>query len=226
MWRTPKEIRVVKGPESALFRETIGTMIDELTSERDCEEIEGMQTTYRVSAFDDLPMMQRLGLLRDVSHALLRKDAPPLKLTAVNEATLAAIINNVEQLIWCEIDDEDISVAEVPRDKYYWRALLLACNHTEDSDLKHGESDDDKTEVESVAKDDWEIEIQSLADRFLWDIDFEYTDIPDMPPEQAEAERRAIGIEQDYYDTLPPDPHEDEFDSLVGQIRVLCNTTT
>jgi hypothetical protein len=221
MWRTPTGIRVATGPESVLFRKTIEMMIDEMVTELDCEELDDMQTTYRVRVFDDLPMMQRLGLLHEVAKALLLEDVPPPKLTSVSEGTIAAIINNVEQLIWFEIDSEGLSVDEVPRDQRYWRGLLLACTNTEESDALSCENDD-RIDVTSSEYGDWEIEIQVLADEFLWDIDFEYTDIPDMAPEQAEFEREALDIDRDYYTSLPPDPDEDEFESPVERVRLLC----
>jgi hypothetical protein len=70
--------------------------------------------------------------------------------------------------------------------------------------------------------DDWETEIESLASGFLWDADFEYTEIPDMPPERAAAERESLGIDNDYFTALPPDPNDEEFDDLVDRIRKLC----
>lgn len=223
MWRTPKGTRIITGVEALLFRETIGMMIDELLTERECEDIEGMQTTYRVEAFDVLPLMQRLGLLHDVASALLRADVQLPKLTAVNEAALAAIINNVDQLIWFEIDNEDVSIDEVLGDRHYWRRLLLACNDAAEDGPVTDDEEFAKTVVSSSDKKYWDIEIQVLENRFLWDIDFEYTDIPDMPPEKAAAERRALNIERDYYTALAPDPREKEFDALIERVRALCN---
>lgn len=225
MWRTPTGTRSIAGAEAVLFRATIAVMLDDLLAERECEDVAGMQTRYRVEAFDDLPLMSRLGLLHDVAQALLRSDVPPPRLTAVHEATLAAIINQVEQLIWLEIDAQDVAVEEVPRDPCMWRGWLLACNAAaEDSPVPEDDAFE-KTAVTSPDHDDWQLEVEMLAERFLWDVDFEYTDIPDLPPEQAAAECRALGIEPDYYTALPPDPREDEFDALVDRLRALCGGT-
>jgi hypothetical protein len=56
---------------------------------------------------------------------------------------------------------------------------------------------------------EWDVFLDSYEDRFLWDIDFEDIEIPDMPPDQADSVRQMMGITDDYYSSVPPDLDND-----------------
>jgi len=81
MWHTPDGDRVLTGAEEALFRKGVELLLIEI-------EQDG---TVGLDVFDALSRGAQLALLHTVSVALQTKAQTAPVLTALNEATIAAI---------------------------------------------------------------------------------------------------------------------------------------
>ena len=80
----------------------------------------------------------------------------------------------------------------------------------ENSDGDH-EALDEENGVELSPECDetekWEFEIECIADRILWDRDWELDDLMvDNSPEQANFLKAHLGIDGDYFTSIAPDP--------------------
>ena len=143
MWWTPDGERTLQGPETQLFREALGVLVDMV---RDGDE--GMWQ-FNAPPFDNLQPNQ--AVLAQVGIALLREDQPMPKLTAVLEAAVGAVYESIRVMVEIEIDEpaED-------RESPSWRELVLAAGRERGiEDLLDPESED---------LDGWEVIVDCLAD--------------------------------------------------------------
>ena len=100
MWITSLGDRVLRGAEWELFRVGLSTLWDDTESQEDDEE----PGTTGVQLFDRLPSPGRLALLAQVATGLHDRAKPCPDLTALNEATVAAIFAQFRYLVEVEID--------------------------------------------------------------------------------------------------------------------------
>ena len=207
-WRTEIGERTLKGAEATLFRESLGNVVDmveaELAGDSDLWE-------FGIPVFDQLGAHAKLALLAEVGWALLRDtDACP-KLTAINEAAVAILFANIEHSLHFEVDAQKDGF----EDSQFWRPLVLAAYY------QMGDTNDlpapDCTDTE-----DWELLVDVLSQRILWDDDFNDADrFLDAPPDEAESLRDRFGIDDDYYRAIPPDPSEIELPGIRAKLKEL-----
>ncbi|MEM6473038.1 MAG: hypothetical protein AAF802_25985 [Planctomycetota bacterium] len=212
-WHTPSGDRSLGGEEAELVRDSIAAMVEELAS---CRETEDEPWRYGICLFDDLSWTQQLGLLDQLASYLLMETEQTLELSGINEAGVAAIYRNIAQQIELEIELEEVSPPEY---RCRWRAATLAafvCN--EHAEVLEAEGDGPaafEIDPESTVVAEWESIVDCLADRVLWDRDFEMVnEVIDAPPERAAAMRAALGIQPSYYTAIAPDPTEHQIDAL------------
>jgi hypothetical protein len=68
----------------------------------------------------------------------------------------------------------------------------------------------------------WDLLIESLADCILWDRDYEMAEaFLDDDPEQAAAKKMMLGIDEDYFTGLAPDPRDEQLGDVVASITRL-----
>ena len=66
----------------------------------------------------------------------------------------------------------------------------------------------------------WNTLIEHLTDAVLWDRDFEMADsFLDIDPSVSQRRRRMLGIDDDYFTRVAPDPRPDEVWNLVSRTR-------
>jgi hypothetical protein len=66
----------------------------------------------------------------------------------------------------------------------------------------------------------WEGLVDSLADAILWDRDFEMAEsFLDVDPGVSHHRRRLLGIDDDYFTTVAPDPRPGEVCELISKTR-------
>ena len=69
-------------------------------------------------------------------------------------------------------------------------------------------------------KETWTILVECLAGCVLWDNDYESQESFDLPPEESRKFRSLLGMADDYYTDVPPDPPDDQanlyIDALMG----------
>ena len=68
---------------------------------------------------------------------------------------------------------------------------------------------------------DWERLIICLQDHVLWDTDFEMVDHLDAAPEAARRVKCRLGIAEDYFVAIPPDPSDADAERLLAELRTL-----
>lgn len=208
-WRTSQGVRTLNGAEAALVRDALEDVADNVEDELSGEDA----WEFGVRQFDQQEPLVKLALLAEVGSALLRDTEVVPELTAINEATVAVLFAHIQQSIEFEIDCED--GLEAP---YFWRTLVLAAfqgiEHTDDLEPPTPDCRDD---------DEWSSIVESLADRILWDRDFEIADdIADLSPEQATAVRESARISRDYCEALPPSPREADLPGIRAAIKEHC----
>jgi hypothetical protein len=146
----------------------------------------------------------------------------------VNEAAVAAIYQNIVQQIELEIELHLVSPVEF---RTRWRqSVLEAYRENEEEDVVQQEilsQDADNAsvfdiDVDCLEVDRWQWLVELLADRVLWDRDFEMVnEMIDAPPERAAAMRAALGITPEYYTAIAPDPTDHQLDALFESLEGL-----
>ncbi|PAY20857.1 hypothetical protein CKO51_03690 [Rhodopirellula sp. SM50] len=224
-WHTPFGDRYLVGEEAELVRDSLATMVQELAS---CRETEEEPWEYGVTLFDELTWQQQLAVLDLLATNLLQETDQTLELSGINEAAVAAVYQNIIQQIELEIELHPVSPEEF---RCRWRqAALDAFLENEDDDVllreERLQEADQKSvfdlEVDSLEVDRWSWLVEVLADRVLWDRDFEMVNVMiDAPPERAAAMRAALGIHSGYYTAIAPDPTDRQVDSLFESLEQL-----
>ena len=159
--------------------------------------------------FDALQPTQQMAILHEVAHGLLDSETPVVQLTAVREATVYAIYCELESLVEIELD---LSGQTEP-DFEFRERIIRAYEQPDDQST---EWDDDPTvakapEFDAPDRDcedirQWKRVIELLADRVLWDRDFELEEaFADHDPEKIKSIKRYMGINAVSYThlTLP-----------------------
>ncbi len=129
-----------------------------------------------------------------------------------------------------EDDDEDIN--ESPS---FWRSLTRdAIRESGDSEIDEvgdNEFEADEFEEETYEPTDetcidlekWELRLRTLADRILWDRDFEMDySFADAQPDIASFIKGNMGIEDGYYVAIAPDLTLDKVPAALDSIRSLA----
>lgn len=247
MWPTSDGNRTLRGAEAILLASTIDVMIDQLSDYIDCDDEAHPQVNAAIcqtgiSVFDSLTISQRIAVLHHAALQLLT-DAPfPHDcLSAIDDATIAAIYAEVRDQIEIEIDFYRYDFLDVDRDAnstgadrgelvtsaadVQWRRLIHnACLEVLDED---GSWCDVVTNAElaRVELSEWEVWVDCLASAILWDRDFEFAEtFLDADPEAARQRRKTLGITDDYFVMPAPDPSADKIDQLVSKTRDLVRS--
>lgn len=211
MWQTSIGTRTLAGSEAELVRQLLGYVYYQMsvTLQTPDEPFES-----GVSLFDRLEIPQQMALLAEVGRALLQDSQPAPKLTALREGTVGVLY---EQLRWC-VDEEIDREQQAQTPHRYWRTLIVnACRGFESpdelADLPAPDSDD---------ADAWDLVIESLADRILWDRDWEMEDLfADAIPERGRQLKQFLGIDDGYFRDIAPDPTEQQLAGVRQQLEAL-----
>ena len=91
--------------------------------------------------------------------------------------------------------------------------MLAVCRERGIEELLDAQSDD---------LDEWEVLIGSLAGEVLWDEDWKDSEsLMDADPRAGRAVKELLGIDEDYYIAVPPDPTEEEMKGVWVTLRGL-----
>ena len=231
MWGTSHGDRTLNGHEAALVRKSVGYLRDMITASIDLDE--PYQTD--VSLFNQLQPTQQLAVLHEVAFALLDSEVEILELTAVREATVYAIFKELNSLIEMEIDfaksikaslnpnllsSTAFDLASIPPE-FQTRALVEAAIHQANDSPEEWEDGNserqefDSPPIDSTSFECWSATIETLANRILWDRDFELESVfADHDPSQVSDIKAYLGINDDYFSTAAPDAYSDEFQRI------------
>lgn len=224
-WHTEDGDRVLAGAEANAVKESIAVMLDDLSYCR-ANSLDVL-SDYGVELFDELAWEQRLATLEKISRYLFTHTAETLELTAVNEAAVGAVFENIVQQIELEIDRE--LEEQDKSDRYFWRSLVIEAilETSRSKDEANAECEENNFEVpnlDSTELDQWRWFVEVLADRILWDRDFEMGHVlVDCPPENSVMLKQILGIDDNYYTAIADDPRSDEVDRMLDSIRAITS---
>ncbi len=229
MWHTSMGERVLEGTEAHLLRETIASLVDWIAfSETQGDEFCGLDFVSGIGIFDALEGTQKLVLIDQAARFLLSPTEEVLPLNAISEAVVGVMFEHLRQQVRTEIDmqrfgdDDDCPTAELS-----WRELIrqtrLSLMESNDEDLSASE-DSGPPLTSSTDMSEWDLQIELLADRILWDRDYELADsLMDADPDSAQLHRSSLGISDDYFSAIAPDMREAQVDELLTGLRQFVN---
>ena len=202
MYKSSIGIRVLQGAERRLFIESLAMIVDLLTDDDFPTEI---------AIFDDLTRNQRIAVYHNVARALLAEDEPPPRLTAVIEAAVASVYRFAGDMLDLELSDVAAGLEGGELGRSDWRA-----NRAGRGAGGRGKRLPDPDETDPDA---WERVLDRLQDRVLWDNDWEMVAALDAAPDRARRVKRELGIAEDYFVAVPPDPRDAEALRLLDELR-------
>ena len=211
MWRTPAGVRFASGFEAELLRELLGCLYDEVDTAVRYDD-PGLAAETGVRLFDQLQPTQQVALLAEVGQALLDPNTSPPELTAVREATIAALMETLRCGILFEAERQVVD-EELVLD---WRQLLIDCL------AEQSLEDDEVHAADCTDAEEWEYSISSFASNFLWDADYDMEDITaDLGPEHSSALHALMRFPDDYFSEVAPDPLEKDLPSIRAQLNAI-----
>jgi hypothetical protein len=216
MWWTSVGERVLRGAEWNLFREGLSTLwVDVETSDDDDEE----PGTTGVAVFDRLRKPERLALLAMVTRGLNAADEPCPDLTALTDATIAAVFAQIRYLIRVEIEEERMAWDDRSTVRASWsRELVL--------DAAREVYPDRETPFPQADSDDlkeWFDLVDFLLDRILDDRDYLAGNaFLDADPALSRALKAQLGIPEDYFSAIPTNPTPEALESIRNDLRRIC----
>lgn len=220
MWHTSRGDRTLDGDEAALVSRAIDEMVAALLMHVDEEfEDDATDCVSGIAVYDACTPSQRIGLLHDVAKHLLTETQEPLPLSALADATVAAVFIEIRDQIAIEIG----LASDLPEEGLSsWRQMVLDAHQS----VFPSRADEDhvaSTHGLSATSDDlheWEAMVEELADLILWDRDFEMAEVfLDIDPGVSRHRRRLLGIDDNYFTTVAPDPRPQEVFLLASRTR-------
>jgi len=215
-WHTEIGDRCLAGPKARLIREIVNSMADMIAAELDDGgDDDGFD--YGIPVFDRLTPAQKLALLEQVLRQLLTPTDKPPELTAMNEGAVAAIYAAGGQMVVSEIEMESDLEEMGSCDAQEWRKLVLDV-------ARAGECPSTELPAASCRDEsEWKCLLDSITMRVLWDDDCMGAEaVLDATPDSAHRYRQTLGIEQDYFIAVAPDPKESEIPAILERLRALC----
>jgi len=203
MWRTECGERILKGTEARVFAEALSGLLD--------EAIQGILDDYElgIRCFDVLTFGQEISVLAIIGNGLLRQDVTPVELTAVVEGAIAAVFQHLKYEISYDIDEP-----ECPRP---WRKWVVAARQ------EMGGEDIPPVNCRDI--DSWTCEVEELADRILWDSDYEDGDMYlDHPPEKSKELIDWMEIDDNYFTAIAEDLTDEQAQATIKELRKLCDS--
>lgn len=214
MYNTPLGIRILQGAERMLFVESLGMIVDNMRV---------FDHEFGIAVFDDLGRNQKIAILHFAARSLLSGDQPPPPLTAVLEGAVAGIYQHVREMLAMELEerDEDPSeeldwldgdtVEDTDFDLPTWRERVFAACR----ELGVG---GDLPTPDNRNRDAWDIPLTGLEDCVLWDTDWGMQEALDANPDASRRAKAELGIDEDYFVAVPPDPTDEEADRLLVEL--------
>jgi hypothetical protein len=211
VWRSRLGERILKGAEWNLFREGLSVLWDSVEESFDDPDL----CFTGVPIFDRLEPAQKLATLEVVGSALCNEDVACPELTAISEGTFAAVFGAIRQWIEMEIDYQREGFQD--DDPLPFRELVLAS-------AREDASSENLPEPSSLDLEVWEDLLDALMDRVLWeDRDFEEEHLfLDSNPELGALLKEQLGIADEYFTAVAPDPKPSEIDSIRESLGRLC----
>ena len=156
-------------------------------------------------------------MLAVVGRALLDERASCPELTALTEGTVAAIFEQIRQAVELEITGGDAI-----RRPDFWRQLICAAYQEVD-----GAGDPSLPEASSDDLGEWHCLVDCLADRVLWDCDFEMEEhFLDADPDESRLLMERCRIPEGYFLHIASDPTDEQLKQIRCTLREITGRTT
>lgn len=176
--------------------------------------------TPDIQVLDELERNQKIATYHAVARALLVEDEPPPALTAVIEAAVASVYRHIQHMISMElgegfpdVDDGGLFGDPGLAESRCWRELALAAGHHLGLTADLGLDQPDYCE--------WDLLVECLEGRVLWDDDWDMVEYLDAPPAVARRVKAELGIDEDYFVAIPPDPDDADAERLLAELVTL-----
>lgn len=215
MWLLSDTERVLTKEEWACIRIGLESLIDYIADDPDGQC--GLSTTG-VEVFDRLSATQKLAILADTCEAMQSPEVAAPKLTAISEGTVAALLQSFWNQLIMELDMSDDIDDEYPLLECR-RSLLAAFEDEQDAECY--EELPDESESDS---DLWHTFFSIFESRFLADTDYEMSSLLDAPVERAEELKAIMGIDDEYFVAVAPDPTERQMHKVKQKLARLLGT--
>jgi hypothetical protein len=210
MYRTSRGDRVLEGAERRLFVESLGRLVDDLSTG---------DFDLGIPPFDELQRNQKFAALHLVARGLLCPDQPPPPLTAILEATVAGVYLYAGDMLEGELAPEPTDDESNPFGPAYvvepelptWRQLVLAA-------CRQREFVGDLPDPDDVDFHCWEYPLEFLEQCVLWDTDWALLEHLDADPETSQRSKKLLGIEEDYFVAVPPEPNDAQAARLLDEL--------
>jgi len=202
MYDTALGIRVLYGAEARLFAGAVWSLIDQLRDFVSASDEQDFEHCVGIPVLDALTAAQVIVLADRVSAYLLdsRIEAPTR--TAVLDATIAAIFQQVSSDVQVEIDLEFTSTEAEEGDTSIRAQVAEALEQTSDPQNSFLGTPD----PECAVMETWLEVIQRLCDRVLPDANWQLESIVlDSDPSRNAAMKGSMGIHNDYFIDIVPD---------------------
>ncbi len=216
MWQTVEGERKVARNERALFVAGVVQLHETLSSDP------GFETG--VSMFDQMPEALRPWTLLWVARALCGDDDAP-ELDAWNESTVYTVFRHIDDQVGQEIRRSSRS----RKVRTSWRRLVKEAwmqdydpKVMEDVPFRREEGPNQPLTSRDHAQ--WGDKIERLADRILWDRDFEMQEMfLDSRPDVSDAVKEHVGIHKEYFFRSMPELDEEERRALTEVLKSISS---
>lgn len=215
-WHLPGGSGILEGAVGDLFRASLASVYDLMLEEAD----QGMdQWEFGIPAFDGLAWPQRLSLLVEVGEAILYRHVRELTLTAVREAAVGAVTENVYMQLDIEVDESRAFGDEPVVPRYHWRRLVRQTLLADTESLRAAMCIPDE---KSEDKDQWQAVIETCFSRVvLWNGDWLEERFHGRKTQAAGALKRRLGIPPGYYSAATPAPKAGDIPLVIGRMNAL-----
>jgi hypothetical protein len=190
----------------------------------------------RVEQVARMGRQQMLHALATVARALLDPRAQQPPVTADSEATAYQIFMLLGAAVGAEIGMFDEmkaadSARRPPRVLTRARRAISdalreagCCKRSDDeSDERCGRCSWCAPDPECVDQDEWDGALEALADRVLWDRDWEMEDLlADAEPGVADSVKGAVAIDDGYFSTPTPEPTDADVTAARAYLESVC----
>ena len=173
--------------------------------------------TTGVHVFDRLTASKKLAMLAETCEALTSPNVPAPHLNAVNEGTIAALLQSFWFQLVVELDMSDDVEDDYPLLECR-RLLLSAFEDEEDPDTLAMLPDEDELDSEM-----WHDLFALFESRFLDDTDYEMAALLDAPVDKAEEVKAILGIDDEYFVSIAPDPTERQMHKVNQKLAKLLD---
>jgi hypothetical protein len=229
-WRTSCGTRVLDPKEATLFCEALGVMLELYRQ----SPREGLNYGYPLTEgpFERLTSAQKLTVLEEVAEALLTETpVPPLR--AVTEQAIYYVFCYIHlqfdcllqgEFVWGQMVLDALGRTGLPRPAERSRSSSNESDGDDDDDDFEEEEEDEEEYrdpfIGCLDREKWEDAIEELADRILWDRDFELEDRVGGPIPSLIME--SMNIHEDYFSQRRVTARRGALDRLEALVWRFC----